>query len=420
MSAMQEQPDSPSLHYGWIIVVVGVLAVVAALGLGRFALGMLLPSMSASLPLSYVEMGFISTGNFVGYLLAVLGVGPLERRFGARSIVSGGLGLVGGSMVLVAFAQSFPQVLLLYFLTGLGSGCANVQMMGLVSHWFARDRRGRAAGLMVSGSGFGIMLAGLMVPWINQAAGVEGWRTSWLVLGLIALVIAALALLLVRNRPSDKGLEPVTGLPSMPSDNGTTDSSGPSAMPGGEKARLLLNLGGIYLLFGYTYAIYATFVVTTLVQEYGFAEANAGIYWAWIGFFSLFSGPLFGFLSDRWGRRAALMLAFAVQALSYLLIALGEGIWAVYLSVLLWGIAAWAIPGIMAATTGDYMGPRHAASAFGVITFMFGIGQVTGPAVAGVLTEWQRSFSGSYLMAAALAALAILWCLVLRRPPGHT
>lgn len=417
MQHTQEPRAAAPLHYGWIIVIVGVLAVVAALGLGRFALGMLLPSMSESLPLSYAEMGFISTGNFVGYLIAVLGVGPLERRFGARTIVSGGLLLVGGSMVLVAFAQSFPQVLFLYFITGLGSGCANVQMMGLVSHWFARDRRGRAAGFMVSGSGFGIMLAGLMVPWINQAAGMEGWRTSWLVLGLIALVLAALALVLVRNRPEDKGLQPVTSLPAMAPNGNQSTPGEPPSLPGGQKTRLLLNLGGIYLLFGYTYAIYATFVVTTLVQEYGLPEANAGVYWAWIGFFSLFSGPVFGLLSDRWGRREALMLAFAVQATSYSLIALGSGVTTVYLSVFLFGIAAWAIPGIMAAATGDYMGPKHAASAFGLITFLFGIGQVAGPAIAGMLTEWQRSFAGSYLMAAALALVALLWCLVLRRPP---
>lgn len=414
---MTQAGTAPRLHYGWIIVIVGVLSVVAALGLGRFALGMLLPSMSASLPLSYAEMGFISTGNFVGYLLAVLGVSPLERRFGARSIVSGGLFLVGGSMLLVTFAQTFPQVLILYFITGLGSGCANVQMMGLVSHWFARDRRGRAAGFIVSGSGFGIMLAGLMVPWINQAAGMEGWRASWLVLGLISLAIACLALLLVRNRPQDKGLDPVTGQPAMAGASGADGTDATPSLPRGEKARLLLNLGGIYLLFGYTYAIYATFVVTTLVQEYGFREANAGIYWAWIGFFSLFSGPLFGLLSDRWGRRSALMLAFAVQALSYLLIALGSGVVTVYLSVFLFGIAAWAIPGIMAAATGDYMGPKHAASAFGIITFLFGIGQVAGPAIAGILTEWQHSFAGSYLMAAGLALIAILWCLFLRRTP---
>ena len=242
---------------------------------------------------------------------------------------------------------------------------------------------------------------------------------SWLVLGLVALVIAALALIFIRNRPADRGLEPMTGTPAaaVGTSGGESPPAEPVAMPRGQKTRLLAHLGGIYLLFGYTYAIYATFVVVTLVQVHGLPEANAGVYWAWIGFFSLFSGPLFGALSDRWGRREALMLAFGVHAVSYSLIALSTGIWGVYLSVLLFGIGAWAVPGIMAAATGDYMGPRHAAAAFGFITFLFGIGQIGGPAIAGVLTEWQQSFTGSYLMAAAMAALAVVLCALLRRPP---
>lgn len=414
----RDQSGPSGLHYGWVIVFVGVLTIMASLGMGRFALGMLLPSMSASLPLSYAEMGFISTGNFVGYLLSVLGIGPLERRFGARAMISSGLLLVAVSMMLVAFAQSFAQVLVLYFLTGLGSGCANVLMLGLVPHWFARARRGRAAGLIVSGSGFGIIFGGLMVPWINQAAGAEGWRASWVMLATASLIIAVLAMILVRNRPADKGLSPLAaGGDNAPPSPSHRPPEEPEPLAAGQKARLLLHLGGIYMAFGYTYAIYATFVVTTLVQEYGLPEANAGVYWAWIGFFSLFSGPLFGTLSDRWGRPAALMLVFTVHAGSYLLIALSSGIWGVYLSVLLFGIGAWAVPGIMAAAAGDYMGPKHAAAAFGIITFVFGIGQIAGPAVAGVLAEWQQSFTGSYLMAATVAGVAVLLSATLRKPP---
>ena len=67
-------------HYAWVIVVGGTLTTFAALGLGRFALGMLLPSMAADLGLGYARMGLIGTANFVGYLIAVLASGIVAAR----------------------------------------------------------------------------------------------------------------------------------------------------------------------------------------------------------------------------------------------------------------------------------------------------------------------------------------------------
>jgi hypothetical protein len=57
-----DQPTMPSrrpsrLHYGWIGVILGVLVVMCAIGIGRFAFGMLLPSMGDGLALSYREIG---------------------------------------------------------------------------------------------------------------------------------------------------------------------------------------------------------------------------------------------------------------------------------------------------------------------------------------------------------------------------
>lgn len=414
--AAAARPRRRPVHYGWIIVLAGTLSVFSCLGLGRFALGMLLPSMGQSLGLSYDQMGFISTGNFIGYLAAVLAVGPLVARLGARRLIVLGLTLVAGSMLLVAQAQSFPQVLVLYVLTGVGSGAANVPVMGLVAHWFGPRRRGRAAGFIVVGSGFAIIFSGNLVPLINQGVGGEGWRVSWAVLGGIALAVAVLAGLLIRNHPQDKGLEPVAAEAHQPHRPHHARPRPPSPA---QARRLLGHLGLIYALFGYTYAIYVTFVVTTLVQERGFSEETAGAAWAWIGFLSLFSGPVFGSLSDRLGRKAALMMVFALQGAAYLLMALPLGPWTVYASIICYGLAAFAIPGIMAAATGDYLGPEKAAAAFGTITFIFGLGQIAGPAVAGMLAEAQDSFAGSYLMSAVLAGAGIALSGLLRRPGGR-
>ncbi len=401
-----------SIHYGWVIVAAGNLTIIACLGLGRFALGMLLPSMGASLGLDYAEMGLIGTGNFVGYLAAVIAAGTLVRRFGARLTIFCALALVGASMMLVGRAGGFAEVLVLYVLTGIGTGAANVPVMGLVPHWFARGHRGKAAGWIVIGSGFGIIYAGTLVPAINTAAGGDGWRTSWLVLGATALGIAAVVGALLRNRPSDKGLEPIGG-----GEAAAGSATAPLAHPApASRRRILAHLGAIYFLFGYTYVIYATFIVTTLVQERGFSEVGAGQFWAWIGFLSLASGPVFGTLSDRAGRRAGLMVVFALQMTAYLLVALPLPDAFLYLSIGLFGVCAWSIPGIMAAACGDYMGAEHAVAGFGTITFFFGVGQIIGPAVAGVAADAAGSFSSSFAMAAAMAAAAIALTAFLRRP----
>jgi MFS family permease len=410
---MQNSPNGRQpFHYGWVIVAAGMLCTLAALGFGRFALGMLLPSMAATLDLSYSEMGFIGTANFLGYLVSVLLSGRFAGRIGPRKFIFLALLAVGISMSLVSRAAGFLAVLVLYTITGMGSGAVNVPVMGLVSTWFSSGMRGRAAGFIVIGSGFAIMLSGRLIPYVNRRIGPEGWRTSWLILGGFVVLIAFIGFALLRDRPEDKGLAPLGG-----------DDAAAKPRPGAERKEtniyrkgVIYHLGTIYFLFGYTYVIYATFIVTALVKEWGFPEGVAGNFWMWIGFLSLFSGPVFGTLSDRLGRKSGLIMVFSLQAVSYLLIATRMPGVFLYLSIGCYGLVAWSIPSIMAAAMGDYVGARKAAEAFGLVTFIFGLGQITGPAVAGMLAERAGSFSGSFYMAAAFAGLAIVLTGFLRKP----
>jgi MFS family permease len=357
-------------------------------------------------------MGFISTANFLGYLVSVLISGHWAGRIGSRKLIFAALLVVGLSMSLVSRATGFLPVLVLYMITGFGSGATNVPVMGLVSAWFSSGLRGRAAGFIVIGSGFAIMISGRLIPFINRWIGPEGWRTSWLILGGLVVLIAFFSLAMIRDRPADKGLKPVGG-----------EDAGASAHHGAEgregsiyRMGVIYHLGSIYFLFGYTYVIYATFIVTTLVKERGFSESVAGNFWMWVGFLSLFSGPVFGTLSDRLSRKTGVIIVFSLQAVSYLLIATRlPGVF-LYLSIGFYGLVAWSIPSIMAAAVGDYFGARRAATAFGFVTFIFGLGQVSGPAIAGILAEKAGSFSSSFYMAAVFSVVAILLTVLLRKP----
>ena len=399
------------LHYAWVIALTGTIVLFSCLGLGRFSLGMLLPSMGTSLNLNYSQMGLIGTGNFIGYMISVILAGIIARAIGARWTITMGLVVVGVSMMLIGRAMGFAEIMVLYVATGMGSGLANVPMMGLVSHWFLKNTRGRAAGMMLSGNGLAIVFTGFFIPWANTTLGAEGWRTGWLTIGVISIIIAGAAGVLLRNGPEEKGLSPL-------GDNQAVSSatSHPSETDKRTFRWTMIHLGSIYTLFGATYVVYATFIVTAMVNERGFGENTAGNFWAAVGALSIFSGPLFGWLSDRLGRKSGMMIVYSLFTIAYLLVAARLPDEFLYASIFIFGLAVWSIPTIMSAAVGDYAGPAQAVKAFGFITLFFGAGQITGPAVAGFLADQTGSFSMAFWLCAVLTASAVILTYFLRPP----
>lgn len=395
-------------HYGWVIVVACILTTFSCFGLARFAFAMLLPGMQGGLNLSYEQMGYLGTANFGGYLLAVAATPSVLAHWRPRLTLGAALGLIAVTLAAMSWVQTFTSLMLLYLVTGFDSGLANISGVVLIAFWFRRERRGQAAGLMVVGSGLAIMFSGWVVPRLNQLEGFEGWRLSWLLFALIVAVFALIVFFLVRNTPEECGLQPV-GRPLV-----VTAADVSSSYPAGS-GRTLLLLGLLYLAFGLTYMVYGTFFVTSLVAEHGYSEALAGQFWSWVGFFSIFSGVLFGTLSDKIGRRLGLMLVFMIQTAAYLLAGSGLGAVALMLSVVLYGVTAWSIPAIMAAAVGDYLGAAKAAGGFALITFFFAGGQVCGPAIAGMLAEHYGSFAPAFLLAALMTVAAALFSLTLPR-----
>jgi MFS family permease len=398
-----------SIHYGWVIAATGALVLFACLGLARYAYTMLLPAMQSGLGLPYDLMGYIGTANFVGYLVSVLMAPFLIRRFRPRATITAGLLLIGVCMLGIGRCHNFYTIAILYTLVGLGGGFANIPLMALITYWFRSGQRGKAAGLAIGGNGAAIVFAGFLVPLLNRTCGAAGWRYGWEVLGLLTLVVAACAASLLRNDPAEIGLEPVGQAPAIsPEQLKPHEHRGDGAV--------LLRLGLIYLVFGATFMVYGTFIVTTMIREFGFSEQQAGLYWSWVGFFSLFSGVGFGALSDRIGRRYGLALVYAVQTAAYLLAGLKPGSSGLIVSIVLYGSAVFAIPAIMAAAVGDYLGISRAASAFATVTIFFAVGQTIGPAGAGLIARASGSFATAYLLASLLTASAAVFAMCLPRP----
>jgi MFS family permease len=412
------------LHYGWIIVGLSVAVAVGALGFGRFGYTVILPSMKLGLGLDAVKAADLATGNMIGYLSFSAISGMLAARFGARGVISFFMLVSGASMLLSGLASSYPLALAARTLTGIGSAGANIPVMALVAVWFTPRRRGLATGITVSGASIGLVVTGLLVPAILRRFGPGGWRQAWFVFAAFAFLVAVLGLIVLRNSPADKGLAPVGGAVGGASGSSL---SGAAVSPSGDiadrprlkwsllyKSGQIWHLAGIYVLFGFSYVIYATFFVDYLTSEAGFTIGRAGSLWSAVGMLSVASGFIWGSVSDRLGRKYGLALVFLLQGASYALFGLWRSIPGFYLSALFFALTAWSVPAIMAASAGDLLGTKMAAAAFGFISLLLSVGQALGPFVAGRIAAFTGSYSYSFVAAAVAALLGAAAALFLK------
>ncbi|MFP3879467.1 MAG: MFS transporter, partial [Dehalococcoidia bacterium] len=427
---MSEKKKGSRVHYGWIVVFTGMLATIAAHGFGRMSYTLILPEMKEGLGLTYTQAGLLSTGNFIGYLLFAIIGGFLASRYGTRRVISLSLVLMGISMLLTGLAHSMEWAFAMRLLTGLGNGGAYVPAMALGSIWFTMRRRGFATGIVSGGIGVGTLLGGLIVPHILLTYGADGWRYSWYYLGGAVLLVALIAYFLLRDRPEDLGLQQVGASAEAkphgeqnPSSSDSSSSFSPSpnsSGPAGKKPPPNLRwgliykvkevwfLGLVYLMYGFSYVIYMTFFKAFLSDEMLVSPILVGYLWALVGGLSAFCGIIWGGISDRLGRSRGAALAYLTLGLSYLIFALFHTLPAFYVSVFLFGLSAWSIPTIMAATAGDYVGPRLAPAGLGFITLFFGIGQALGPAVGGYLADVTGSFVSSFIVATAVSGVGMV------------
>jgi len=405
------QPNDPPrtasaagrVHYGVVVLGLVILVVFSALGLARFGYTSILPAMQEALKLSNTQTGVLQSWNLIGYLVTVVFAGVLAARFGPRVVIAVALLVVAAGLGLTGLIPTFGVACVGRFLAGVGGAGSNVPAMALVSAWFGARRRGLAAGAGVAGSSLGLMVTGPLVPAILERSGEEGWRVSWGVLGGLTLLVFVAVALFLRNLPAEKGLRAI-------GESETEQHSRPavaaaSALDWGQvyRSRLLWKLAGIYFGFGFSYIIYSTFFVRYLTGEAGFSRAGAGALWSQIGMVSIVSGFLWGSVSDRWGRRAALLWVFGLQGASFLLFGLSREGWGVYGSAALFAITAWSVPALMAALCGDLFGARLAPAALGLITLVFGLGQALGPYLAGMIADATSSFAPAFLVAGATA-----------------
>jgi predicted MFS family arabinose efflux permease len=261
--------------------------------------------------------------------------------------------------------------------------------------------------------GLGLSLSGLILPYCISGYGQSGWRVAWYLMGITVFAGSFLCYALLRDHPEQKGLTMYGGQ--------GTESKASARIPLGSAIRQVVGeseiwkLGCVYFMFGFSYIIYLTFFIAHLTSEMGMQTAEAGRIFAVLGFFSIFCGLPWGTISDVAGRRHASIFAYLILGLSYLLFAFCSKTSALYVSGILFGITAFAVPVIMAAAVGDAVGGQLAPAGFGFLTLFFGIGQALGPFVGGWIKDTSGTFTHAFALCAVVALLGACCSFFLRK-----
>ena len=228
---MQPTPRSvkqPRIFYGWVVIAglsVG-LGFIMVLATSNFSL--FVQPMADELDIGQSSFGL----SFTFRLLAVAGVGPfigrLLNRYGTR-VPFAVAGAVGGITVLMlGFVSNGWQMIALFAVLGVTGfwGSSSLYPTVAAAKWFVR-KRAKAMSIVFAGTPIGMTVSLVATQWL---IGEFGWRVAWMVLGGVsAAALVFVPLVIVRNQPSDMGLEPDGDIPEGPAVNGA--QAGSPAVP---------------------------------------------------------------------------------------------------------------------------------------------------------------------------------------------
>ncbi|WP_256967693.1 MFS transporter [Streptomyces sp. CS057] len=307
----------PRFHRAWVIAVVAGAAIVTA---GAFTTvpGLLVTPLHESYAWDRGQIALAASVNMILFGLTAPFAAALMDRVGIRRVVVGALLLVSAGALLTSF-MSQPWQLVAYWgvLIGLGSGCLTMTFAAsITADWFDK-RRGLVTGALSSSSHLGQLI---FLPLLAWSVDRFDWRPPVVTLAFVALAVAALVLLLLRDHPADIGVKPYGATEFVPK---------PAPAPGAARRTIAvlvsaLRTGPFWLLAG-------MFVIcgastngimwsnwAPAAHDHGMAVTAAASMLSLIGIFSALGAIFSGWLTDRFDPRRLLTVYFAIRALTLL------------------------------------------------------------------------------------------------------
>ncbi len=423
--------SAPHFFYGWYIVAVGILVNIAGTFAFSSTLSIFLKPITEELGVSRGAFSLIRTFEIGIAALIVPLLGPWIDRHGGRGVLVIGVLMESAGLLLSSLVQSFWQFVLVrctLVIAGealLGSLVINVT----IAQWFVR-KRGRAMAIANLGTG----IAKLAIPLVAASLFVViGWRGTWAVFGIVApLLVVAPALVFVRRRPEDIGLEPDGELPSQTFQQRSPLTDATPAAAQREKMapetrwtrREVVRLPSFWFLV-ITFGIASIGIaglnlhVFSYATDIGYSPLIAASFMSTIALTQLGSSLVWGLLADKFDVRKISCVQFLIQALGLVIMTSTTDIRLVYSGFFLYGTGLAGSFVLREVIWANFFGRASLGTVRGLSLFFSHLFAASGAPFFGFLHDRMGSYNFSFrIFAGALFTSAIL--ILLAQPPRKT
>jgi sugar phosphate permease len=412
------------LHYAWIVAGVTFLALLASAGIAATRAVLVLPlerefgwdRATISLALSINLLLFGLCGPFAGALML---------RFGLRRVMLAALSVLATAVALSTFMQAAWQLVLLWgVLIGLGSGAMALVLGATVAtRWFVA-RRGLVTGLFAASTATGQLL---FLPLQASVVQLAGWRVALAIVAGVAVVVALLVGLFMRDEPGQVGLRAYGAGAEAPVAAGPAQASNPgrlavAVLREAVRVRDFWLLAGSFAICGATTVGLISVHLIPASVEHGLPEVTAAGMLAAMGVFDLFGTTASGWLSDRVDARALLSWYYALRGVSLLFLpaAYDLGVPALATFVAFYGLDWIATVPPTVRLVADRWGKDRVGPVFGWVFAAHQLGGAAAAYAAGAAHSWLGSYLVAFLVAGGLCLLAAGLVLAIGRPLRRT
>ncbi len=346
---------------------------------------------SAAFSISILVMGLLG-----------FNVGRLTDRFGPRLVMTGSGLLLGLGLLLMSQISAVWQLYLFFgVIIGIGMSATFVPANSIIARWFVK-RRGMMTGIVLSGSPLGTMIMPPIARWLIS---LYGWRTSYIIVGIIALVLIILLAQFLKREPGHIG-ESTYGENKVITENL------------GLKARVFsvgeaLHTRQFWLLCAISACIWFSVGIIMVhivihATGLGFPATSATTILVFAGGASVVVRVIMGSVADRIGNKSALIISFLAMSASLLWLMMARDLRMLYLFGVIFGLAYGALGPLVSPAVAELFGLGSHGAIFGV-TFLVGmVGEAFGPVLAGGIFDVTGSYQWAFLLSAVVSVTGII------------